>query len=139
MKLLRNSMNFFTEVGSKLVATLPVSTIDPLNYISEYSQDLSVTPLGFQEISKEITAKILPKSSTKKAVGCDGVSMKLLKDNSSTFAPILTHMLNLIVKHSIFPDSQKIARVRPLHKKRDKSELNDYRPVSILTATSKDH
>ena len=128
---------FFTEVGSNLAAKLPVSTIDPLIYISEHSQDLSPTPFCFQEISEEITAKILSKSSIKKAVGCDGISMKLLKDNSSTFAPILTHKISLIVKHSVFPDSQKIARVRPLHKKGDKSELNNYRPISILTATSK--
>ena len=46
-------------------------------------------------------------------------------------------MINLIVKHSVFPDSQKIARFLPLHKKGDKSELNNYRPISILTATSK--
>ena len=57
---------FFTEVGSNLAAKLPVSTIDPLIYISEHSQDLSPTPFCFQEISEEITAKILSKSSTKK-------------------------------------------------------------------------
>ena len=128
---------FFTNVGSNLAAQLPVSNIDPLNYISEYSHALSPPPFCFQEISLEITSKILSKSSTKKAVGCDGISMKLLKEHSTAFAPILTHMINLIVKHSIFPDSQKIARVRPLHKKGDKSELNNYRPISILTATSK--
>ena len=47
------------------------------------------------------------------------------------------NLINLIIKTSYFPDCQKIARVRPLHKKGDKSELNNYRPISILTAVSK--
>ena len=58
---------FFTNVGSNLAAQLPVSNIDPLNYISEYSHALSPPPFCFQEISLEITSKILSKSSTKKA------------------------------------------------------------------------
>ena len=43
----------------------------------------------------------------------------------------------MTIRTSTFPDSQKIARVRPLHKKGDKADLNNYRPISILTATSK--
>ena len=46
-------------------------------------------------------------------------------------------MINLIVRTSEFPDSQKIARVRPLHKKGDNFDCNNYRPISILTAISK--
>ena len=89
------------------------------------------------EISDDITSEIIRNCSSKKAVGCDQISMKLLKDHSKTLVPILTHLINLTIRTSTFPDSQTIAHVRPLHKKGDKAELNNYRPISILTATSK--
>ena len=46
-------------------------------------------------------------------------------------------MINLVVRTSRFPDNQKIARVRPLYKKGEKWNLNNYRPISILTSLSK--
>ena len=125
---------FFTTVGTNLAAALPPSDIDPLSYL-EKSNHHEI--FKFWEISEDQTSKLLQISSAKKAVGCDSIPMKLLKENSHTFSPILTFMINLIIKTSYFPDCQKIARVRPLHKKGDKSELNNYRPISILTAVSK--
>ena len=38
---------------------------------------------------------------------------------------------------SKFPDSQKVARVKPLFKNCSKFDTNNYRPISILTAISK--
>ena len=126
---------FFTTVGSNLASELPSSDIDPLSYLVKIEDKAS--SFKFMEISDDITSEIVQNCSSKKAVGCDQISMKLLKDHSKTLVPILTHLINLTIRTSTFPDSQKIARVRPLHKKGDKAELNNYRPISILTATSK--
>ena len=64
--------------------------------------------------------------------------MRLIKDNNMlTLSPVITHMINLVVRTSRFPDNQKIARVRPLYKKGEKWNLNNYRPISILTSLSK--
>jgi hypothetical protein len=63
--------------------------------------------------------------------------MKIIKENKNAISPILTHMINLIVPSSEFPDSQKIARERPLHKKGDKFDCINYRPILISTAISK--
>ena len=53
--------------------------------------------------------------------------MKLLIQHSTAFefAPILTQMINLIVKNSDF------ARMHPLHHKGDKSESYNYRPYQF--------
>jgi len=37
----------------------------------------------------------------------------------------------------IFPDCLKIAIVKPLYKKGDKTNITNYRPVSLLTVSSK--
>ena len=126
--------NFFTGIGSGLASKLPESKTNPLSFL-EYSCDGPC--FDFLEVSNEITAEVIKSSNIKKATGYDGISMRLIKDNMLTLSPVITHMINLVVRTSRFPDSQKIARVRPLHKKGEKSNPNNYRPISILTSLSK--
>ena len=73
----------------------------------------------------------------KKAAGYDKISMSIIKENNRILSPILTHLINLMIRTSKFPNSQKIARVKPLFKKGSKFDTNNYRPISILTAISK--
>ena len=61
--------------------------------------------------------------------------MKHLKENRYTFSPILTFMINLIIKTSYFPIVKYCESTTTHKKKEDKSELNNYRPISILTST----
>ena len=46
-------------------------------------------------------------------------------------------LINLIIQTSVFPDCLKIARVTPIFKKGEKTNRNNYRPISILSAISK--
>ena len=45
-------------------------------------------------------------------------------------------IVNRSLESGVFPDSQKIARVVPLFKDGDRSDINNYRPISVLTAYS---
>ena len=49
----------------------------------------------------------------------------------------LTHVFNLSLKFGIFPELIKIAKIRPLFKKGDILEIQNYRPISILSVFSK--
>ena len=49
----------------------------------------------------------------------------------------MAYLINLSIKTSIFPDKLKEARITPIHKKGDKSEPCNYRPISILPTLSK--
>ena len=46
------------------------------------------------ENSDDITSEIVPNCSSKKAVGSEQITMKVLKDHSITFTPILTQIIN---------------------------------------------
>ena len=81
----------------------------------EYKYD-RINHFDFLEITNNIPESVINNSSPKKAVGYDGISMKIIKENKNAISPIC--MINLIVRTSKFPDTQKIARVRPLHKER---------------------
>jgi len=41
------------------------------------------------------------------------------------------------LKHGIFPDNLKIAKVTPIFKQGSRSSCNNYRPISVLSALSK--
>jgi hypothetical protein len=49
----------------------------------------------------------------------------------------LAHIYNASLEAGIFPERFKIAKVKPLHKKRDKKEMKNYRPISLLCVFSK--
>ena len=126
--------NFFSNIGSGLPEILPATNTDPL---SDFSKCTHNDHFDFLEVSSEITDEVVKSSSSEKAVGYDGITMAIIRDNRQTLSPILTHLINTIITTSKFPDSQKIARVRPLHKKGDKLDRNNYRLISIISAISK--
>ena len=73
----------------------------------------------------------------KNASGYDGISNKILKLCMYTISKALTYICNGSLNTGTFPERCKLAIVRPIHKKGDKSEMNDYRPISLLMTISK--
>ena len=55
-----------------------------------------------------------------------------LKVGIEVLAPSLAQLLNLSLSTGRFPDSWKIARVAPIHKKGPKDDRSNYRPISVL-------
>ena len=49
----------------------------------------------------------------------------------------LVHICNISFQHGIFPDQMKIAKIKRLYKNGDKYSIQNYRPISVLSAFSK--
>ena len=81
---------------------------------------------------------IYSKLDNKKSTGCDGISVKLLKIALPYIAETLTYIYNLCIQKNVFPTAFKTAKVIPLPKaKTISTDLNDYRPISILSVLTK--
>jgi hypothetical protein len=65
----------------------------------------------------------------KKATGVDNISPKLLHYAKPVIAKPISDLVNLSLSSATFPDSLKIARVAPIHKKNSVLEKGNYRPV----------
>ena len=77
--------------------------------------------------------KLLNEIDTKKAVGIDTITPKLIKMASNFLTPILTTAINSSMEKSVFPENAKVATVVPLDKgKPDKNDISNFRPVSLL-------
>ena len=91
----------------------------------------------------EITASeaevldLLKSLDPQKATGPDGISSRLLKEAGASIVSPLTKLINLSLSSSKVPSLWKKANIIPIHKKGDKDQTNNYRPISLLSITSK--
>ena len=79
----------------------------------------------------------LNKLSANKATGLDGIPSRFVRDGASIIACPLSHVINISLIQGTRPTDLKSASVVPLFKKNDRTEVGNYRHVSILTIISK--
>ena len=88
-------------------------------------------------VTEADVSSLLNDMSIRKATGSDGISVKIWKNNINTLAPILTVLINGILDCAIYPDVLKIAAITPVHKNGNKTDVNNYRAISLLPAINK--
>jgi len=71
------------------------------------------------------------------APGIDDFSASFLKSNIKYLVAPLTHIINLSITTGVFPEKFKIAKVVPIYKANSKSDVSNYRPISLLSVFSK--
>lgn len=67
----------------------------------------------------------------------DGITTNLIKSMKDIISIPLTKIINHCISSNCFPDNLKVAKVLPLYKKDNPSDINNYKPISILAAFSK--
>ena len=70
------------------------------------------------------------------AKGPDKIPVKVVKLSAYIIDKHLTNIINNDLLRNSFSDSAKIASVRPIFKKGERTEMGNYRPVSILNCFS---
>ena len=90
------------------------------------------------EIDENETKKLLRNLNLNKSTGNDQIPHKLIKLAQTFLVKPLTNAINSSIRSSTFPAKAKYAAVTPLDKGGpNKTELTNYRPVSVLNAFSK--
>jgi hypothetical protein len=132
--------SFYVNVASNLVKKLPSPVFKfGKNFVQDFYSAKGVLPdsFSFNIVSDSKVLKYLNMLSPKKATGLDGIPSRFVKDSAPIIAGPLSHIINLSLIQGVVPDDLKSARVVPLYKKNDKTEVGNYRPVSILSILSK--
>lgn len=91
-----------------------------------------LSPVTQKEVADTI---LLLKNSN--SFGIDNLPSIVIKSISSNVLLPLTYMINLSFNSGCFPLALKTASVIPLHKKGDKHDCINYRPISLLCTFSK--
>jgi hypothetical protein len=102
------------------------------NPIESYNPNVITESISF---SGDDLQKALKTIKNKKCFGTDGVPLVVAKDFVKCNPELALRIFNNATKK--FPDEWKMARILPLHKKGDKSIIENYRPISNLNSMSK--
>ena len=121
--------NYYSTLADNLLKKLP-SSVMQYYFIQADAFHLTYT----MEIDIE---KILRSTNIRKVVSIDDLSGRFLKDGSRVLTKPISKLYNLSIKLGSFPDSCKIAKLKPLLKQGSKTNSSNYRPISLLPLISK--
>ena len=80
---------------------------------------------------------LFKKLNKSKGAGLDGISSRLILDCADLIAPHISIIFNSSLANGIFPDDWKSARVTPLFKHCERSDIDNYRPISVISIIGK--
>ena len=123
----KGKAEFFNAFFAKQCSLIKNSSKHPSHFY--YITDNCFSSVSF---SQEDIAKIIQSSDPNKAHGHDNFSIHMLKRCGSSIYKPLEMIFKQWIETGIFPSEWKKANVVPIHKKRDKQTLENYRPMSLL-------
>ena len=91
-----------------------------------------MSPVSYSEL-----LNVVSKLKCKKSFHYHGLNMWIIKKTIIYVLEPFMHICNLSFSKVIFPLQMKIAKVIPIFKSGDKSQFNNYRPISVLSQFSK--
>jgi hypothetical protein len=109
-------------------------TKDSLSYLSQVFNH-PFTNVVFHNTSTGEIEKIIHSLPWKNSSGYDEISMRILK--APFVSSPLCHIINTSLNSGVFPTRLNYSVITPLHKKGDKNNVSNYRPISLLTSFSK--
>ena len=80
---------------------------------------------------------IIQSLKAKNSHGYDGIPTKILKISTPFITSPLTYICNISLSSGIFPSRLKFSEIIPVHKKGNRMDITNFRPISLLTSFSK--
>ena len=92
---------------------------------------------SFENTYTDVVMKVINNLNVANTCQVNDIPTKVIKINKDIFANFITDHFNYCIANGEFPDELKHTDVIPVHKKNEKCNKTNYRPVSILTNNSK--
>lgn len=115
-----------TDYYRKLYQRQKTARVEEQNLITTNSE--SVPIILQEEVIRAINTQKLDK-----APGSDQISNEIIKYTSSVLVPSLTDLFNEILATESIPEDWTKSTIILLHKKGDKGNMSNYRPISLMS------
>ena len=125
--------DYFVNIGSLLAASIrPSST-----HFSDYIKKTCMNSFAFFPTHSNEIINIVHSFKNKKSFGFDNIPVYIMKSSIYCIAEPISAIINSSMNTGVFPDILKIAKVCPVFKNGEKSDFQNYRPISVLPSFSK--
>lgn len=126
---------FFANIGKKLAESItpPVGC----DVLSTPTVPPPIQSFGLLEVSPQEVQTILMSLKSNSSPGWDNITNSFLKLAKFHIIPVITHLVNLCFTLGVVPSALKLATVTPVYKGGVKSNVTNYRPISVLSSISK--
>ena len=111
-----------------LVTNWPVKYQNDLKHLKHMNAIMDSKPVSINELKDAFFSLKIDKSS-----GVDDVSFNIIKKCFGVLCEPLIYLFQLSLEKEVFPDALKIAKVTPIYKAGDNSDISNYRPILILS------
>ena len=102
---------------------------DPVDLLPK----LNPPEMYINEISQGELVNIIEQMESKSSLDINGLSTKLIKFLRYELSTPLVHLFNLSIREGKFPSKLKASRTVPVFKSGDRTNCDNYRPISLLS------
>ena len=125
--------NYFCSVSNMISSKVDTTNVPFSHFLKNQNEhSFFLTKITKQEVLNEIN-RLKPG----KAAGHDGIKPGIIEECSESLVDPLMHLYKLSFETGVFPDIWKIAKFIPVFKKGDRSDEDNYRPISLLSCFEK--
>lgn len=125
--------DYFNSIAIKLSNTNELNISPTMNDEAVPAMDL----FDLRHATQEDVLKHLNSLRSDCSTGGDNIPAKFIKPVAAQLSPVLTKILNNCIDANVFPTCWKKSRICPVPKVPGASQLEDFRPISILPVLSK--
>ena len=109
-----------------------------IDSVKSFDKNLNITTkFQLKPTTEDIVLKIFKNIDISNAAGVDNLPGRFLKDGTVILAKPVTEICNLSIKLKIFPNPCKLAKLKPIFKKKSRMDPSNYKPISLLPLISK--
>ena len=125
--------NFFVEIGTNTEKNIPINpSTRHAKYLKDYNNvNFNISPITNKEIVEIIT------DLDNKSTGPQSIPVYLLKLIVDLIINPLSNIISNSFTSGVFPNALKVSKVIPIHKGESAEEVNNYRPISLLSIFDK--
>ena len=124
---------YFCSIPQKIENEIPATNTTPYQYLNNpIMNSFYLNPTTPSEIESQIKCLKNNKSS-----GPLSIPTKLFKEFKKSLSKPLSELVNLTFTEGKFPTAIKLGMIVPVYKRGEKSDTNNYRPISLLSNISK--